>query len=109
MPNFEGLKNNVDNNPGLKKEIMERHFISLGQEYSTVLPVENSVVRLEEQNNILASLEAGTPVVVEAYWRQGKTSMLKSLGNQWAEKYEQKPIYIDASKEDYRWKLYLKN
>lgn len=87
------------------KEAMRRYFEDLAQEYSTVMPVENSVVRIKQQTEILKALEAGTPVVIEAHKRQGKTSMLKSLGNQWQEKNGTEPLYIDMNKRDSEWAM----
>lgn len=76
---------------------MKRHFSDLENEFANALPVEDSIVRIEQQSEILKELEAGNIVVIEAYMRQGKTSMLKSLGNVWDKKYDQQPLFIDSS------------
>jgi hypothetical protein len=76
---------------------MKEHFSRLEQQFANALPVENSIVRIEQQNEILEQLEAGNIVVIEAYMRQGKTSMLKSLGNAWDKKYNQQALFIDSS------------
>lgn len=86
------------------EKAMKKYFSELSREYSTTLPVEHSVIRTEQQNKLLKDLESGVPVVIEAHKRQGKTSMLKSLGNVWKEKNGTEPIYIDMNKRDIEYK-----
>ena len=86
------------------EKAMKKYFSELSMEYSTTLPVEHSVIRTEQQNKLLKDLESGVPVVIEAHKRQGKTSMLKSLGNVWKEKNGTEPIYIDMNKRDIEYK-----
>ena len=81
------------------KEAMMKHFRTIDIEYPAAMPVENSVVRIEQQNEILKNLEAGVSVVIEAHKRQGKTSMLKSLGNEWKKRNGTEPVFIDMNKE----------
>lgn len=77
---------------------MKRHFSNLEEEFANAMPVEKSIVRVEQQNEIMNNLESGSIVVIEAYMRQGKTSMLRSLGNAWEEKYNQEPLFLDITR-----------
>ncbi len=85
-------------------EAVRDHFRKLEMEYSNVLPVKDSVVRIEQQQKIIDDLEEGVPTVVEAYWRHGKTSMLKSIGREWEEKNDIEPLYMDVSMREHDWK-----
>lgn len=86
------------------RDTMEKYFREIAWSISVGMPVEHSVVRVKQQNEIMEDLEKGVPVVVEAHKRHGKTSMLKSLGNEWIEKRGIAPLYIDLNVKDWKWK-----
>ena len=85
------------------EKAMKEYFTKIGTEYVVGVPIEESVVRMELQNEILKILKPGTPVVIEAYSRQGKTSMLKSIGNEWEKTNGEAAIFIDPMKTEYKW------
>ena len=68
---------------------------SISYKYEPNRAIEDSIVRLEQEEKIYKNLEDNQPVLIRGNWRSGKTSMLKSLKNHKFGK--ENSIFIDAS------------
>ena len=73
------MENNVSKNEQPNK-IDPEEFERVANEYGLVHPIRDSIVRLEQEDQIAETLRSGEPVLIRGVWRMGKTSMALSLG-----------------------------
>jgi hypothetical protein len=83
----------------LRKEREMNFFDEIYQQYEPASPIQNSIVRLEQERDIAQSLAAHRPVLIRGNWRQGKTSMVLSLKNHYY--MGQESLFVDASAISY--------
>ncbi|MDD3284431.1 MAG: hypothetical protein PHZ07_02450 [Patescibacteria group bacterium] len=70
-------------------------FNSLSYKYEKHRPIEDSIVRLDQEEEIYEDLENNKSILIRGNWRAGKTSMLKSLENHKFGK--ENSIFIDVA------------
>lgn len=63
----------------LRKEKIEDYFHNVADEYEQTREISNSIVRLDQEDEIADELRGGTSVLIRGNWRIGKTSMAVSL------------------------------
>jgi len=78
-----------------KEEKMVEFFDKVADGYEATNPVDDSIVRLDQEEALLESLRAKVPILVRGYYHVGKTSMAKTI----VRRHYQNDVYLTGTGE----------